>query len=66
MNGYWGARVLLLSKRGAGKEWRWCVFVCVWGGGVCVGGWVFEVYNIQRLTNILFSQDRYKKKQNDD
>ena len=66
MNGYRGARVLFLSKRGAGKEWGWCVFVCVGRGCVCVGGWVFEVYNIQRLTNILFSQDRYKKKQNDD
>ena len=37
MNGYWGARVLLLSKKGAGKGW--CVFVCVcvgWGGGECI------------------------------
>ena len=65
MNGYWGARVLLLSKRGAGKEWGWRVCVCG-EGDVCVGERVFEVYHIQRLTNILFSQDRYKKKQNDD
>ena len=56
MNGYWGARVLLLSKKGAGKGW--CVFVCVcvgWGGG--------GVYHIQRLTKLLFSQDLCKKKQ---
>ena len=55
MKGYWGARVLLLSKMGAEKGWGWCVFVCVWGG----------VYHIQRLTNLLFSQDLYKKKQFD-
>ena len=56
MNGYWGARVLLLSKKGAGKGW--CVFVCVcvgWGGG--------GVYHIQRLTKLIFSQDLCKKKQ---
>ena len=29
-----------------------CLYVCVWGGGVC---------HIQRLTNLLFSQDLYKK-----
>ena len=66
MNGYWGARMLLLSKRGAGKGWRWYVFVhvCVCGCVcvcVCVGGG--GVYHIQRLTNLLFSQDLYKKKQ---
>ena len=69
MNGYWGARVLFLSKRGTGKGWRWCVFVCLrWGVCVCVCVWMgyFGVYHIQRLTNLLFSQDLYKKKQNDD
>ena len=69
MNGYWGARVLPLSKRGAGKVGDGvclcvCVCVCV---RVCVwrGGWR-GVYHIQRLTNLLFSQDLYKKKQIDD
>ena len=40
MNGYWGARVLLLSKRGAGKVGDGvclcvcvCVCACVCGGG---------------------------------
>ena len=39
-----------------------CVWVCVF---VCTGGWVggLGVYHIQRLTNLLFSQDLYKKKQ---
>ena len=41
MNGYWGASVLLLSKRGAGKVWGWCVFVC-WGMCVCVCVWEGE------------------------
>ena len=67
MNDYWGARVLLLSKRGAEKGGGGgCVFVCE---GVCLcveGEGLGGVYQIQQLTNLLFSQDLYKKKQNDD
>ena len=67
MNSYWGARVLLLSKRSAAKRvgmvclcvWL-CVCVCM-----CVGG-DFGVYHVQQLTNLLFSQDLYKIKQKDD
>ena len=62
MNGYWGARVLLLSKRGAGKGWSWCVCVCVCVCGSVGGCEGLGGYHIQRLTNLLFSQDLYKKK----
>ena len=71
MNGYWGARVLLFSKRSAAKRVGMvCVCVCVWGG-VCLRVYVcwwghFGVYHVQQITNLLFSQDLYKKKQNDD
>ena len=41
-----------------------CVCVC-WGGGRVLV-WEGGVYHIQRLTNLPFSQDLYKKKQNDD
>ena len=71
MNGYRGARVLLLSKR-AQEKGGGGVCLCVYGAVclcvcVCVsvlGG--LGVHHIQRLTNLLFSQDLYKKKQNDD
>ena len=67
MNGHRGGRVLLLSKR-AQEKGGGGVCLCV-NGAVCLcvcvlGG--LGVHHIQRLTNLLFSQDLYKKKQNDD
>ena len=40
-----------------------CEGVCLC---VCEGEGLGGVYQIQQLTNLLFSQDLYKKKQSDD
>ena len=68
MNGT-GALVCCFFCKGAKEKDGGGVRLCVCFVRVCEGGGGGGgrgVYHIQRLTNLLYCQDLYKKKQNDD